>query len=133
MDDSSEKTARLLDRTAMAMSGLCLVHCLLLPVIVLLLPLPGMFANEHFHGQVLAIVLPVSMVAIAFGFRRHGDRRVLVGGAIGMLLLILGGTFVHLHYGVLADSLVTIVGGVILAVTHYFNSRLAKHTATRTA
>jgi len=131
MDNSSLKTTSTLDRTAILMSGICLAHCLLLPLLVLAIPLPGIVAGEHFHAQVLAIVLPVSMVAIALGFRRHGDRRILVWGAIGMLLLIIGGTLVHASFGLLADTLVTIAGGVTLAVTHYMNSRLARHRRVR--
>ena len=133
MVNSSVKTAYFLDRTAIAMSGLCLLHCLSLPLLVLLLPLPGMLANEHFHAQVLAVVLPVSMVAIAYGFRRHGIRGILVWGAIGMLLLILGGTIVHTSFCVVADSIVTIAGGLTLAVTHYLNSRLATHVYATSA
>ena len=109
------------------MSGVCLLHCLALPLLILALPLPGLVAGEHFHAQVLAIVIPVSMVAIALGFRKHGDRRILVWAAIGMLLLIVGGTLVHASFGIVADTIVTIAAGLVLAATHYANSRLARH------
>lgn len=127
MNDSSVKTAKLLDRTAIFMSGVCLLHCLALPLMIIALPLPGLASGEHFHAQVLAIVIPVSMVAIALGFRRHGDRRILVWAALGMLLLIIGGTLIHASFGIVADTIVTIAGGIVLAATHYVNSRLAKH------
>jgi hypothetical protein len=133
VEDSPVKTTNLLDRTAIAMSGLCLAHCLMLPLLVLVLPLPAALANEHLHAQVLAIVLPVSMVAIAFGFRRHGDRRILIWGAMGMLLLILGGTLVHSSFGLVADTVVTIAGGLTLAATHYYNSLLARQPCNKSA
>lgn len=125
MNTDTNKTT-ILDRTAIFMSGLCFLHCLALPLFVLAVPLPGIVVEGHLHAQALAIILPVSMVAIALGFRRHGDRRILVAGAIGMLLLIVGATFVHATFGIVADTLVTISGGLTLAATHYFNSRLAR-------
>ncbi len=131
MDNSQTQGHSALDRTAAALSGLCLLHCLALPFIVGALPLVGQFGNSHFHLQMLLLVLPVSMLALALGYRRHGSIAVAWGGAAGMVLLLAGATVVHDHLGLIADRLFTVVAALILAVTHFCNSRLSRHLPRR--
>jgi hypothetical protein len=126
MDQNSTKSTDWLDGAAVALSGLCLVHCLALPFIVAGLPFLSAFSEGHLHAQMLVIVLPLSIFALAVGFRRHGDRRVIAAGAIGMLLLTIGGTVAHSQYGIMADRMLTIVGALTLATAHYYNSAFAR-------
>ncbi len=125
MDNSSRRKA-LLDKIAVLLSGLCLLHCLLLPIVIAVLPFLGQFGDDHFHRELLLFVVPVSIVALTAGFRRHGHTEVLFFGGIGLAILIVGGTFIHETYGVTADRLMTVTGSLILAGTHYRNYRFAK-------
>ncbi len=127
MDDNSLQPTSLLDSAAAALSGLCLLHCLALPVLIAVLPFLGQFGEGHFHVQVLVVVLPVSIFAFALGFRRHRSKSVVAWGGIGMVLLVLGGTVAHNSYGIVADRTVTICAALILAVAHYFNNRFSRH------
>lgn len=127
MDNRSVNEQGVVDQVAVALSGLCLLHCLLLPIAIVLLPFLGRFDESHFHVQLLLLVIPVSLFALTLGYRRHADKRVLVSAGIGLALLIIGGTIVHAHYGVSADRALTILGSVILAVTHYRNSKLSRN------
>jgi hypothetical protein len=126
MDNSSANQSDLLDKAAVALSGLCLLHCLLVPVIITALPIFSQFSERHLHAEMLVIVLPISLIALTIGFRRHANKRIVGWGIVGLLLLIVGATFAHNLYGVLADRLLTIGGSVILAVAHYRNSRLSR-------
>jgi hypothetical protein len=126
MVNRSPESSKTLDNTAVALSSLCLAHCLLLPFIVGALPFFAQAGNGHFHLQMLAIVLPVSSIALALGYRTHQNWRILGWGALGMLLLVVGATVAHSRYGLMADRLFTIVGGLTLAVTHYRNNRLSR-------
>lgn len=126
-DDSAVKTSHFWDKTAVILSGLCLVHCLALPVAVAVLPFLSEFTSGHLHAQLLAVVIPVSVLAFALGFRRHGNRTIVGFGLLGMAVLALGGTYVHSHYGISADRAVTVAGSSILAVAHFFNSRRSRH------
>ena len=45
--------------------------------------------------------------------------------------MFVGGTAAHANYGVLADTLLTMAGSLILATAHFFNNRLAGHVAAR--
>ncbi|MCH6549232.1 MAG: MerC domain-containing protein [Proteobacteria bacterium] len=127
MDDNSSKTTSLLDNAAVALSGLCLLHCLALPMLIAVLPFLGQFGAGHFHIQMLIAVVPVSIIAFALGFRRHHSRSVVAWGGVGVLLLMVGGTIAHGSYGIVADRLLTICGALILAAAHYFNNRFSRH------
>ena len=116
------KPTNWLDGAAVALSALCLIHCLALPIIVAGLPFLAQFAEGHLHLQMLVIVLPLSVVALALGFRRHRSARIIAAGAVGMLALVIGATVAHSHLGLAADRAFTIVGALVLAAAHYFNS-----------
>jgi hypothetical protein len=128
MDKSSARRG-LLDQLAVTLSGLCLLHCLLLPFVVAVLPFLGQFSDDHLHAEMLIVVVPVSVVALALGYRRHRDAGVIVAGAIALALLAVGGTIAHSAYGLLADRALTVVGSITLAITHYRNFRLSKAPA----
>jgi hypothetical protein len=119
MVNSALKPAAMLDRAAVMLSGLCLLHCLALPFLLVSLPALSALTAGHLHAQMLIVAL--------LGFRRHGSRYVLTFGALGMLLLVVGGTLAHTYYGIVADRSFTVSGALVLAVTHYYNSRLVRH------
>ncbi len=125
MNDSSRKSRNALDVTAVTLSGLCLVHCLALPFIVAGLPFLSTVSGDHFHAEMLWIVLPVSLVALSLGFHKHHNVLVWGIGVPGMLLLIFGGTYAHDLYGLAADRSFTLLGAVTLAVAHFINTRQA--------
>ena len=116
------KSTKWLDGAAVGLSALCLVHCLALPLIVAGLPFLAQFAEEHLHAQMLVVVLPLSIVALGLGFRHHRNRRIVAGGVVGMALLTVGATVAHGNWGLAADRAFTIVGALILATAHFYNS-----------
>ena len=116
-----------MDKTGIMLSGICLLHCLTLPLVIALLPFVGAFGGGHFHAQVLLVVVPVSLAAFMPGFRRHGSKRVIAWGTIGIALLFFGATIAHDSYGIVADRAFTIGGALMLAAAHFFNSRLSSH------
>ncbi len=114
---------------AISLSGLCLVHCLLLPFIIVALPMLVQINDTHFHVQMLIVVIPVSLFAFALAYRRHRNKAIIVWGIAGITIMFIGGTIAHANYGNLADSLLTIAGSIVLATSHYFNNRLTGHVA----
>lgn len=127
MDDNFSNQLGLLDNAAVVLSGICLLHCLTLPIFIAVLPFLGQFGEGHFHVQMLLVVLPVSTIAFMLGFRRHHVKSVFAWGIIGMLLLAFGATVVHGSYGIVADRTVTVCAALILAFAHYFNNRFSRH------
>ncbi len=127
MDNRSSSQSGILDHMAITLSGLCLVHCLLLPFIIVGLPLLAQFNETHFHAQMLIAVVPVSLFAFAIAFRRHRNKAIIAWGVAGIAIMFIGGTVAHANYGNLAETLLTIAGSIVLATSHYFNNRLTAH------
>jgi hypothetical protein len=119
--------ARALDLFAVFLSGLCLVHCLALPVLAAFIPFFGaeLFANERMHLWLLVAVLPTSLFALGFGFRWHRHRGVVAMGVLALIPIIvaaLGRNFGNMtEFG---DRLLTVSGGVVLAFAHLRNYHL---------
>ncbi len=126
MDSSTSDSAGLLDRAAIALSGLCVLHCLAMPLVLLTLPFLGELTASHFHLQMLLVVVPVSGIALSLGFRRHRRLSIIVAGGIGLALLFIGGTWMHNEIGIIADRATTIAGSLLLASAHYYNSRFSR-------
>ncbi len=121
MSRASEKSDWL-DGAAELLSGLCLLHCLALPLFVAGLPLLSQFGDGHLHLEVLIVIVPLSIVALSLGYRRHGIMNVIWIGVGGLAILFFGATVVHDNFGEMADRVVTVTGSIVLAVAHYLNS-----------
>lgn len=115
-----------LDQAAILLSGVCLVHCLLTPVIVTLLPiisLSVMVEDLLFHQLMLWIVLPTSCVALFLGCRKHKLFSIAATGILGLLILVSVAFYGHEWFGLVGEKVATSVGGLILACSHYLNYR----------
>ena len=122
MVQSKSKSSNWLDGVAVGLSALCLIHCLALPLLVAGLPFLAQFSEGHLHAQMLVLVLPLSIVALGLGFRHHRNTWIVLAGVLGMLILVVGATVAHSELGLSADRAFTIVGALILATAHFYNS-----------
>ena len=123
-----------LDRAAIGFSAVCVVHCLALPLLLILIPtlatLP--IADERFHLLLVFLVLPTSVLALFIGYRRHQDRAVLYWGITGVTLLVLTAMLGHDLLGDTGERLLTVLGAVLVAVGHIRNFRLRRPLASAT-
>lgn len=113
-----------LDLAGVILSGICLVHCTLLPVLLALLPFLGAHyeADERLHLLVTILVVPVAMLALLSGYRRHRLMWVPILGLIG-LALILAAPALHETLGHTLEGVVTALGGLGLISAHLVNWR----------
>ncbi len=111
-----------LDRMAIALSGLCLVHCLASAVVLGLLSAAGGLLGApiiHEIGLVLAMIL--GTVALGKGVLVHG---FVLPSAIGALGLgVMAGALSLPHDG--SETAITVVGVLILAMGHRLNAMAA--------
>jgi len=122
MDQSKSNSSNWLDGAAVGLSALCLIHCLALPLLVAGLPFLAQFSEGHLHAQMLVVVLPLSIIAFGLGYRHHRSTRIVLTGVVGMLTLVTGATVAHSQLGLAADRSFTIVGALVLATAHFYNS-----------
>lgn len=110
-----------LDRIAVFLSGLCLVHCLALPLAFLLTPFLAnwLVASETMvHWILFGTALPVSAIAIGRGYRMHHDKPTVGLGVAGLLLMLAGVTHV---FGAAGEAAITISGVLLLLWAHLRN------------
>jgi hypothetical protein len=116
---------RTLDALAMSLSGLCIIHCLALPLALTLFPIfaSALVDDQLFHGVMYLGVLPTSCLAFFLGFRHHRDRTLIIVGGTGLVILGVAALFGHDWFGHLGERLVTSLGGLVLASAHVINYR----------
>lgn len=96
---------------------------MLLPVLLLF----GLLGDHFFvsgdwtHIIMLAIVVPVSGLALYGGWTRHRRVDVLNLGLAGLALLAFAAFFAHDALGHTTDAVLTTLGGVLLAIAHWRN------------
>ena len=113
----------LLDRSAIGLSFLCVLHCLAVPLTLILVPsfaaLP--IADERVHLLLVLLVLPTSTVALTMGCRQHGLKHILAWGLTGIAILVLAAGLGEGFLGEYGEKILTVVGSVLVAVGHILN------------
>lgn len=110
------------DVWGLVLSGVCLVHCLLTPLALVILPalVPHwMQAEGHGHGFFFLLLLPVAAFAMVSGFRRHRRWSPVIWLGLGVLVVAIA-TFV---FDGTLEYAVTIAGSLFLLRGHYLNRR----------
>jgi len=115
-----------LDKAAIGLSLLCAVHCLVLPVTMVFaaISLPIGLDNEAFHRWILVGIVPVSVLALLMGCRRHKQASVYALGAAGLVTLLVASFFGHNLLGEPGEKALTLIGGAVLILGHIQNYRL---------
>ena len=121
------------DRFAIALSGICTIHCIALPLFVGLIPLLST-ATSHsdllhefwFHQFILVFILPVSIFALISGYKCHKRPGLILIGATGLVILVTVALFADYFIAQkimtsLSETLLTITGGIIHAAGHVAN------------
>ena len=107
-----------LDRFAIGLSGLCLVHCLATAVFLgFLASIGGFLGQPIFHEVGLTLAMILGAIALGRGALEHGFVLPTAIGALG--LGVMAGALT-LHEGGY-EPVFTIVGVTILALGHRLN------------
>ena len=117
-------TARggMLDRWAIGLSGLCLVHCLASAVLVAVLASAGgLLLSPVIHEVGLLLAIGLGVLALGRGVVQHGFMMPAAVGGLG--LGVMAGALGMPHNG--SEVLYTIIGVAILALGHDLNRRAA--------
>lgn len=109
-----------IDRWAIGLSGLCLVHCVASAVFVAFLAAGGSFLLDPiFHEVGMSIALVLGVVGFGRGIVRHGYMLPSAVGGLGLGVMA-GSLFVgHDHGG----TFYSILGVMIVALGHDLNRR----------
>ena len=138
------------DKLSICLSLCCILHCIALPVIILMIP---SFAslwinNEKVHVILVLFAVPISLFAMAKSLRVHHNYKCISLAVIGLSLLVVaifmhdinfGSETSHIEHGEAThheeaehghggigetlETIFTVLGGLILLGAHYLNIR----------
>lgn len=114
------KRSGTIDRLGIALSGLCLVHCLASAVLLAMLSAAGgLLLSPVIHETGLVLAISLGVIALGRGVIEHGFMMPAAVGGLG--LGVMAGALSMPHNG--TEALYTIIGVAILALGHDLNRR----------
>jgi len=115
------KTETTLDTSGVVISSLCLIHCLLMPILGSFLPLIGVLSEiEWIHKALVFIALPICTSLLA----RSGKVYIRLLALFGISFLLIGAFIERFHE---FEVILTMVGACSLSLAHFQNLRRRRH------
>ena len=107
------------DRVGIGLSGICAIHCLLVPVIVSLIPLWPAF--EELHGYThLFFFLAITPTVILSLRRKHESLSITLYLILGVVIIFMA-WFFNETLGEYGEAGVTLIGSLMLIRGHWLN------------
>lgn len=116
------------DKMAIGLSVACAIHCLALPILILMLPSITALKldNEAFHLWMVVAVIPCSIYSLFLGCKEHNRRQLVFLTFIGLGMLLLALLLGEERIGAVGEKVMTLVGASIVALGHWRNFRLCQ-------
>ena len=117
--------SKYLDRVAIALSTICIVHCLAMPVLIAVLPVAayGERRDGHFHSLMLWFVVPTSVLGFGLGLRVHRRIDIVAMGAAAIAALAAAALWGHSAWDPSLEVTANVAASVLLAAAHWRNFR----------
>ncbi|MBZ6378663.1 hypothetical protein B5C34_11750 [Pacificimonas flava] len=113
----------LIDRIAIGLSGLCLLHCLAGAVLIAVLSVSGTaFWGHDVHQIGLLVALPLAAAGLVGGALSHGRWQAVALGCFGLGAMT--AALMSVHGG--REIALTILGVVLVAIAHALNMKWAR-------
>jgi MerC mercury resistance protein len=110
----------MLDRLAIAVSGLCLAHCVVTTVLVALLASAGgILVSPVIHEVGLACAIVLGLVALGWGYREHGRILPVAVGSLGIGVMAGALSLGHVPL----EIPLTMLGVTLLSIGHWLNRK----------
>lgn len=120
--EEPDQTTTWADRLGICLSGLCLIHCLLTPIVLVLLPTVQVLAiHEELHHWLLVTLPVIAILAFVPGFRRHKNSKIFYWALPGFALLVTSHFF---EESLLVATAFSVLGSACLIRAHFLNRHL---------
>lgn len=122
LPEKSFTASILWDKLGIGISGICAIHCLLVPVLIAVLPLLDFTTVMHdwLHPVFILLIVPT----VYFASRRsHFDKKITRFLFGGFFLVLIGWFPGHFWIGLWFETTLTILGSGVLITGHWFNYR----------
>jgi hypothetical protein len=117
--------SKYVDRVAIALSTICIVHCLAMPFVIAILPIAAFTVggDGHFHSLMLWFVVPTSVLGFGLGLRVHKRVDIVLVGLVAIAVLAAAALWGHSAWDPSVEVLVNVAASVLLAAAHWRNFR----------
>jgi hypothetical protein len=123
----SEIAISSLDTMGMAASTICLVHCLLMPFVISMLPIWGwqILAGKGAHHALAAFVFAFALFAVVPGYIKHKHLSILISMITGLSLVVIATFACGANLPESLELPMITLGNLILVASHWQNRHLA--------
>jgi peptidoglycan/LPS O-acetylase OafA/YrhL len=114
------------DWAGVAISALCILHCLAVPIVLIAFPVLGakLIPDEDMtHAVLLAFILGVAGFAFVSGYRVHGQKKPVIWMLAGVAIITYATFFAHDQVGHFWEPVIAIIGSLALIRAHILNHR----------
>ena len=118
-------SAKFWDKLGICASGLCLIHFLATPIVLLIFPSLKLFFLDHhtIHETLAVIVVSSVLVAVYPQCKKHGHKDIIAWAIAGVFFILLAVFFGH-DFGEEAEHGFTILGSILLLIAHIKNIKV---------
>lgn len=124
MSDVTPSKLGFWDRIGIGLSGICAIHCLLVPVVISLVPLWPAFEELHGYTHFIFFLAITPTVVLSLQ-RKHESKLVTVFLLTGVLVIFLA-WFFNETLGELGEAGITLFGSILLIRGHWLNYKSKK-------
>ena len=121
MKTKNYKKSKLVDVTGITASMVCIVHCLLTPMALVMLPFLStlaMFQHDVTHMLLLGIVTPLILWTVYSVCREHGHKLCFISATAAVFALSFMTLALFFHEW---ETILTIIGALILMSIHFIH------------
>jgi hypothetical protein len=111
------------DQIGIWTSTLCVIHCLLTPVLLSLSAVSAHFlpSEEKTHRTLAVVIAMLGAIALVKGYRKHRSSRVLVLMVVGLAFIFTGAYWGDRLPSHTAEVVVTLLGSGFMIAAHRTN------------
>lgn len=112
------------------LSVLCAIHCIITPILVILLPVAGAYFEQYHWLEyiIIASVFILGTSSILHGYKDHHQNKIPAYIFFGGLMLLFAAAFMRLTFNVHSnfEHLVSGIGGIASGLGQLYNLKLSK-------
>lgn len=110
------------DKIGVWLSGLCIIHCILVPLLFLFYPAVGENIESHFlHSVFFLVIMAVAIVSFSTGYKLHKRLEPILYLISGLLILLINLLF---HEKLLNYEMgLNVLGSLLVVISHIKNKK----------
>lgn len=117
------------DRIGIIVSSVCLIHCLLVPFVLMIFPFIET-EQAHFHEILTIFVVIPAFLAFIPGYRKHKNLSVLLLAITGLMAILFAAFTEKVYLSQVAARIITILGSILMILAHARNIKHAHQCRT---